>query len=60
MQEYEIRIHEAHDPSHIVRMEFSHSDAAAIQSARKIAHGRPFEVWRGLDCLTGLARPPAI
>ena len=30
-------------------------DEAAISQGRKLAGGAPFEVWRGLDCVYGLA-----
>jgi hypothetical protein len=58
MQEYEIRILRA-DRSTAAVIEVTHlNDGAAIQSARRIADARPFEVWRGLDCVYGREAPP--
>jgi hypothetical protein len=57
MQEYEIRILHADRTTDAV-LEVRHlNDNAAIRSARKIAEARPFEVWRGLDCIYGAGRP---
>jgi hypothetical protein len=51
MQDYEIRLlTERFTPSLI--METKHmSDQAAILAARSMSHGKPFEVWRGLECI---------
>ena len=54
MHEYEIRILQA-SGSAIITCEIQLSDVAAIRSARKMARGRQFEVWKGLECITGLA-----
>lgn len=58
MHEYEIRILQANGSPAILTCEIQFSDFAAIRSARKMADGRLFEVWRGLECITGLARVP--
>jgi hypothetical protein len=51
MSEYEIRILKA-DRSTDTLIEVVHvSDFAAIRAARKFAEARPFEVWRGLECI---------
>ena len=52
MHEYEIRILSG---GHIILVmeEILLSDHAAIRSAKKVAADRPFEVWRGLDCIYG-------
>ena len=56
MQEYEIRILR-NDGSPSIIMAGNHlSDEAAIRAARTISHGHQFEVWRGMECLTGLGR----
>jgi hypothetical protein len=52
MHEYEIRILSA---GHTVAVidEVQRSDSVAIRSAKKFAGTRPFEVWRGSDCVYG-------
>ena len=57
MREYEIHIIEA-SGSPVITGEVQLTDTAAIRSARKAAHGRQFEVWRGLECISGLATIP--
>jgi hypothetical protein len=58
MHVYEIRVLRA-DRSTAAVIEVMHlNDGAAIRSARHIAGGRPFEVWRGLECVHG--RGPAV
>lgn len=52
MHEYEIRILSAGHPVTIIE-EMHLSDHAAIRSARKYAADKPFEVWRGLECVFG-------
>ena len=32
-------------------------DEAAIAAAARLADGAPFEIWRDLDCVYGLASP---
>jgi hypothetical protein len=58
MHEYEIRILQANGLPAILTSEIQFSDFAAIRSARKMADGRLFEVWKGLECITGLAKVP--
>jgi hypothetical protein len=51
MHEYEIRIlHDDGTPA-LICEEVQLNDQAAIRSASRMALGRPFEVWRGLDCI---------
>ena len=53
MQEYEIRILKAdHTPDTVIEV-IHLNDHAAIRAAKKFAQARPFEVWRGLDCIYG-------
>jgi hypothetical protein len=54
MHEYEIRILSA---GHTVAVidEVQRSDSFAIRSAKKFAGTRPFEVWRGSDCVYGIS-----
>jgi hypothetical protein len=52
MHEYEIRVLSAGHTVMIME-EVQLSDHAAIRSGKKIAADRPFEVWRGLDCIYG-------
>ena len=54
MHEYEIRILQR-SGSPIITAEIQLSDTAAIRSARKMAQGRQFEVWKGPECIFGLA-----
>jgi hypothetical protein len=50
MQGYEIRI--VSQENHHTVIEVMHlNDNAAVRSARKMAGGSPFEVWRDLDCI---------
>ncbi len=58
MGEYEIHILQSEGSPSIITAEIHFSDESAIRSARKMAHGRQFEVWRGLECITGLATMP--
>lgn len=51
MHEYEIRICNATGQVAIIAAEVQISDHAAVRSARKLAQGRKFEVWRGMDCI---------
>jgi hypothetical protein len=54
-QEYRIRLHRPDGSCDLAILEHQLSDFAAIQSARRKARGCQFEVWRGGECLTGLA-----
>lgn len=56
MHAYEIRILRTSGSPTIILAEIQLTDFAAIRSARKLAHGRPFEVWRDLDCISGLGQ----
>jgi len=58
MRDYEIRILQETGAMSIIYTETHLSDAGAIKSARRMAHGRQFEVWWGMECITGLAKPP--
>lgn len=50
MREYEIRVLSSGHATLII--EQTHfSDHAAVRAARKYAADRPFEVWRGDDCI---------
>lgn len=51
MHEYEVRICNADGQTTIIAAEVQLNDHAAVRSARKLAQGRKFEVWRGLDCI---------
>ena len=58
MHEYEIRILRA-DKTTATVIEVLHlNDNAAIRSAKKMAEARPFEVWRGVNCVYGRADTP--
>ena len=63
MGEYDIHILQNElSPSLISTSEFG-SHRKAIEAARRMAHGRQFEVWHGAECITGLAHlipPPTL
>jgi hypothetical protein len=59
MHEYEIRILQASGSPAIIIGEIQLSDGAAIRSARKLAQGKPFEVWKGLHCIVQSEKPIA-
>ena len=55
MREYEIRVLSSGHATLII--EQTHiNDQAAVRSARKFAGNRPFEVWRGVDCIYSPAK----
>ena len=58
MGEYEIHILQSEGSPSIISAETHLSEESAIRSARRMARGRQFEVWRGLECITGLATMP--
>jgi hypothetical protein len=62
MHEYEIRVLSAGQII-LITSQLQISDHAAIRSAQKIAADRPFEVWRGANCIyagsTSLPAPTA-
>jgi len=59
MPEYEIRIFKSEGFPALISCGSQLSDLHAIRSARKMAQrGGSFEVWRGPECITGLARLP--
>jgi|HubBroStandDraft_5_1064220.scaffolds.fasta_scaffold4025312_1 hypothetical protein len=62
MQVYEIRLLKDDRYSARFIMERMYlNDHAAIRAASQLAKGLPFEVWRGLECVYGLASDrPAI
>lgn len=53
MHEYEIRFLRGDRSTATILEVFHISDNAAIRQAKKLAEARPFEVWRGLDCVYG-------
>ena len=58
MREYEIRVLSHGDEAVIEVMHLN--DHAAVRSAKKLAGGNPFEVWRGLDCIYSPPDMPAV
>jgi hypothetical protein len=56
MHEYEIRVLSA-GRTVLITSQIQLSDHAAIRSGKKIAADKPFEVWRGLDCIYGRPVP---
>jgi hypothetical protein len=56
MQLYEIRLlKEDRYSTKFVVEQMHQNDYAAIRAAMKLSQGSPFEVWRDLDCIYGLA-----
>jgi hypothetical protein len=60
MHEYEIRILRADRSTSVVMETMQLNDNAAVRAGKKIAEARPFEVWRGLDCIYGSIRKPRL
>ena len=56
MNEYEVRILNEGGTLALLVAEVQLTDFAAIRSAKKMAHGRRFEVWRGSICIFGAWR----
>ncbi len=56
MHEYQFRILRYDLTTSLMTEEVHLSNNAAFRAARKLANGRPFEVWRGMDCIFGPAR----
>jgi len=56
VREYEIRILQSDGSPSILTAQIYLSDQSAIQAARRMALGRQFEVWRGMECITGMAK----
>jgi hypothetical protein len=59
MQEYEIRILNTVGRTDTVFEGTYISDHSAIRAAQRMSESRPFEVWRGLDCIYGRNKSPA-
>jgi hypothetical protein len=57
MQTYEIRILNDDLSTRLIVKQQYIGDGAALRSARRFAELRRFEVWRGLTCVSGAARP---
>jgi hypothetical protein len=53
MQDYEIRLLTERFTLSLTMQTKHVSDQAAILSARAMCHGKPFEVWRGAECIHG-------
>jgi len=53
MHDYEIRILNPDGSTAIITAEIHLTEASAIRSARALADGLQFEVWRGMDCIHG-------
>lgn len=53
VDDYEIRFSAEDGKISLTISEFHNNDESAIQSARKSAKGREFEVWRGPKCVYG-------
>jgi hypothetical protein len=51
MHEYEIRILKLDRGTSLVFASSQRNDDDAIRVARKLAEGKPLEVWRGVDCI---------
>jgi hypothetical protein len=60
MHQYEIRILSEDRMATIATSAIYMDDADATRSARRIARRRRFEIWRGMNCIYGLADAPII
>lgn len=58
MHEFETRILRPDGGPTLITTEVRLNDNAAIRSAQKLANGRKFEVWRGVDCIYGAGAIP--
>ena len=52
---HEYRVYVLRPQSPITTVMLQQSDAGAIRAARRRARGCQFEVWRGADCISGIA-----
>ena len=59
MHDYEIRILNPDGSAAIITAEIHLIEASAIRSARALAGGLQFEVWRGIYCIYGARLPAA-
>jgi hypothetical protein len=59
MHDYEIRILSPDGSTALIAAEIHLCDSSAIRSARGLADGLSFEVWRGMDCIYGAGLPAA-
>ncbi len=50
MHEYEVRIFDGKAVSTVLAVAYL-SNNMAVSGAKRLAQGKPFEVWRGLDCV---------
>ena len=53
MDLYEIRVLDDDGATALIFAAIHLNNNTAIRSAEKIAHGRRFEVWKGMDCVHG-------
>jgi hypothetical protein len=61
MPEYEIHVlKDDRYSAAMIHQQISMDDDAAISQAAHLAGGAPFEVWRELDCVYGLASGRAL
>ena len=61
MPEYEIHVlKDDRYSAAMIHQQISMDDDAAISQAAHLADGAPFEVWRELDCVYGLASGRAL
>lgn len=51
MGEYGIRILREDGAAGIIIPEIQLNDAAALRSAKRVAAGKHYEVWKGIECL---------
>jgi hypothetical protein len=53
MNQFEIRVMDDDGRTALILAAIHLNDNAAVRSGQIIAHGRKFEVWRGMDCIYG-------
>ena len=58
MRHYDIRVLGDDGKTALILSEYRTNDHAAVRTAQRIAHGRKFEIWRGMECVYGLDATP--
>jgi hypothetical protein len=51
---FELRFFEKDGTPSLILHQLLSSRTAAIRSGKKLARGRPFEIWRGKECIYGV------
>jgi hypothetical protein len=54
MKPFELRFFDSDGALSLIMHQFLSSRSAAIRSAKTMARGRAFEIWRGKECVFGI------